>query len=106
MTIDDKWNYVAGTLITMRNETDKLEAAIDAVKIDHESLLVTPCDVLQDCLIDALGLLIDNCFDSLEWFIYECDYGRKPKEAGVEGNMRSIKTMEDLRWLMELQVKK
>ena len=42
--------------------------------------------------------------DAVEWFIFECDYGRNPKEAGVVGDVRKIATVDDLVWLLDLHV--
>jgi hypothetical protein len=57
---------------------------------------------MQDALITTLSLLAEDNFDSLNWFIFECDYGRSPMEAGLKGNMKLIRTVDDLRWLIEL----
>lgn len=102
MTKDDKWRFVAGALLQMRDQTDKMREATSSIMIAQESPLVAPYDSLQDCLITTLSLLIDDNFDNLSWFIFECDYGRDPKEAGLKGNMKPIRTVDDLRWLIEL----
>lgn len=102
MIKDDTWNFISGVLLQMRDQTDKMREATSSMLIAPESPLVAPCDVLQDCLISTLSLLIDDNFDNLSWFIFECDYGRDPKEAGLKGNMKPIRTVDDLRWLIEL----
>lgn len=100
MTKDDKWSFVAGVLLQMRDQTDKMREATSSMLIAPESPLVAPCDTLQDCLISTLSLLIDDDFDSLSWFIFECDYGRSPKKAGIKGNKKLIRKVDDLRWFI------
>ena len=38
-----------------------------------------------------------------EWFWLECDLGRAPKIAEVNGEERTIATVEDLIWLMGIE---
>ncbi len=102
MTTDDKWAFVAGVLIEMRDQTDKMQNIVSKLQISPESPIVTPCDKMQDSLISALSLLVEDDFDNLNWFIFECDYGRAPKEAGLKDNMKTIRTVDDLRWVIEL----
>jgi len=102
LTKDDKWAFVAGTLIEMRDQTDKMGEVVSQLQISHESPIVTPCDKMQDSLISTLSLLVEDYFDNLSWFVFECDYGRAPKEAGLKDNMKTIRTVDDLRWVIEL----
>lgn len=42
----------------------------------------------------------------LEWFIYENDCGERGHEAGYDGNMKQIRTVDDLLDLMEEGVRR
>ena len=49
---------------------------------------------------DHLG--IDQITEWLDWWAFECDFGAKPKQAGLVGQeMREIRTLEDLLWIIE-----
>jgi hypothetical protein len=39
----------------------------------------------------------------VEWFVYENDCGRNGYEAGPEGEIRAVKTVEDLMDLAEAE---
>lgn len=102
MTQDQKWEYIKKTLTKMQDCEDKHTAARKAVGLDFESPLVEPMHRMQDMLIDTLSIMVGDDFGSLGWYITECDYGLKPMEAGCTGNMRKIQTVDDVRWLIEL----
>ena len=41
----------------------------------------------------------------LSWFVFENDCGRNGYEAGVDGDVRAVKTVEDLLDLAEMEAK-
>lgn len=45
--------------------------------------------------------ILDDKYDFIEWYVHECDFGRKPKEAGCDGSMIIIDSYEKLREVME-----
>ena len=52
---------------------------------------------------DHLGA--DQITEWLDWWAFECDFGAKPKQAGVVGQeMREIRTLEDLLWIIEARM--
>lgn len=55
-----------------------------------------------DAYTAVLSILLDDDFKNLDWFASECDFGRKPMEAGKSGDMRRIATFDDLLWLIEV----
>ena len=102
MTPDDKWYFVSGCLQDLQKQSDRLSAATDGLMIAPESPLIEPMGFIEDSLLQALSLLINDDFENLTWFVYECDYGREPKKAGCKTDMRLIDTHDRLRWLIEL----
>ena len=52
---------------------------------------------------DHLGA--DQVTEWLDWWAFECDFGAKPKQAGIVGQeMREIRTLEDLLWIIEVRL--
>lgn len=54
-------------------------------------------DRYKEFVSEAVG---DNS-DWIGWYIYDNDCGEKELEAGFDHDLRSIKTVEDLVWLIE-----
>ena len=103
MTTDEKWQYIEKTLVKLMLSHDLHYGAVKAAMIEYESPLVEPMWKVQSLLVDALELLIGDEWGNVNWYVTECDFGREPKEAGIEGDMRVIQTVSELRWLIELQ---
>ena len=100
---DDDWTHITETLTSMRAHCDRHEAALDGLMIAPESPLYQTYWKIEGLLLASLGRIADDDFDSLIWYVYECDYGRKPKEAGQFDDMRLIDSYDRLRWLIEIQ---
>lgn len=63
----------------------------------HENLFLLndlTCDILEE-LINPDGV------DWISWYIWENDCGERGFLAGWDGNMRPIKNIDDLIWLIE-----
>lgn len=59
-------------------------------------------DLLDD-QVKIVATLIGDTKGGLDWFLFENECGDKGYEAGVdEGEVRSIKTVEDYLWLVDL----
>lgn len=57
---------------------------------------------LQSCIWSTVETII-SFFDPegwIMWYILENEYGAKGYDAGNKGNMKPIKTTEDLLWVM------
>ena len=102
MTDNQKWEYIGKTIKKLETQSKRFDEATDKLMICPESPLVEPFGWLTDFLLDSLSLMVGDTDGNISWFIYDCEYGGNPKEAGCEGNMREIETIEDLRWLVEL----
>lgn len=100
--VDFKWKFVEESLELLRDQIDKVNTAARAAMIVPESPLWEPAHVIGSRLVQSLSELVDDNFDNISWYVSECDFGRKPKDAGCAGDMRSIDTVDKLRWLVEL----
>lgn len=101
MIDEETWLFVSKILIDMQIQSDKLIKATERLLIAPESPLIEPHYVVEGNLIKVIERLIGDDFDNISWFVYECDYGRKPLEAGCKNDMRSIDSIENIRWLIE-----
>lgn len=65
--------------------------------------ITTPLSERLWAMSDRYGALIEAIIGRrtglLEWFIWENDCGKNGIEAGQEGDVRPIKTVDDLVWL-------
>ena len=100
---DDDWTHITDTLTSMRVHCGRHEAVLDGLMIAPESPLYQTYWKIEGLLLASLGRIADDIFNSLSWYVYECDYGRKPKEAGQVDDWRRIDSYDRLRWLIELQ---
>lgn len=99
---EKKWQHVFAALTEMQKQSARHAIAFDGLQVSPESPLVAPMGELIDLNLQTLSLLIGDTYQSLSWYVYECDYGRSPQEAGCPNDMRRINTHERLRWLIEL----
>ena len=102
MTDDKTWEFVERSLSIMRDQGDRLKEATDRLHIAPESPLLETHWIVEDAFTRALDRLIGDDYDNISWYVYECDYGRSPNEAGKDGDMRLIDSVQKLRWLVEL----
>lgn len=50
---------------------------------------------------EAVAKTVGDEDECMMWYQFDNDMGAKCLKAGIEGDMREIKTMEDLLWLIE-----
>lgn len=58
-----------------------MESLKGSVGADPESPLFTAIHALQEGYGKALGILLGDGWDWLEYYAFECDYGRKAQEV-------------------------
>jgi len=99
------------TDIDIKKEMESLVnhvATADAMyKLLRDLFGASPESPFVACLHDMLGgyiaLLSKAAGDDTEmiyWFVHENDCGAKGMEAGFDGDMRKIRTVDDLMWLL------
>lgn len=103
MTRDEKLAHIHAWHDAMVKADDTIQPVIDALALCGEDPITNTVWQLQGDLTRAYAALIDDAFESLSWFAGENDMGRNGMEAGVDGNTRTIRTVGDLLWLIELE---
>lgn len=89
------------------DEIQKAEAVIapisEVLGLSVECPIHTAMWALQAAYTKAVGKLVGDPAEWLSWYAHENDFGRKAYEAGVKGDMRPIKDLDDLLWVMEVE---
>lgn len=57
---------------------------------------------LMEALTKATAELVGDTMGNLDWYWMENDMGARGHTAGVVGDMREIRTLDDLLWLVEV----
>lgn len=102
MIDDNVWKFVVDKLNTLQKQHDILISVTDKLSICPESPLLSVQQIVEEALLDTLSLLIEDKTEYLHWYVYECDYGRSPMEAGCDGNMQVIDCTDKLRWAIQI----
>jgi len=103
--INDHWYFVSGCLQDLQKEHDILKKATTGLILPPESPLICPFFEVSDMLLKSLSMMINDNDKNIDWFVYECDFGRNPQEAGCKNSMKLIDSHDRLRWLIELDCK-
>jgi len=103
MTTEENWQFINEALTAMMVLSDEIESAQKPLILNPESPLVEPVWRTQALAVDALEKLIGDKDQNINWFVFECDFGRDSKQAGCKDDMRFIETIDDLRWLCDLE---
>ena len=102
MTRDEKLAHIQAWHDAMVKADETIKPVIDALALCGEDPITNTFWQLQGDLTRAYAALIDDAFESLSWYACENDMGRKEMEAGTGTEMRPIRTVEDLLWLIEV----
>lgn len=78
------------------------EAARDLLGCAPEAPLFANLYAIRDGYMDQVAAAIGDTTGWLSWFVYDNDHGRRGLEAGIDGDMRPIKTAADLLWVVNL----
>lgn len=84
---------------------DNLEAQFDALGKMFDGVTGPLFDSAWNAFTNyttLIAVLLGDELGAVEWFWYECDFGRKPLEGGNAEEMREIATFQDLLWLIEV----
>lgn len=98
-TRDEKWQYVEKQLKMLQENKVIFDKALEF--IDIESQLMQAIFKTEQSFVEALERIVGDHWQWLNWYVYENDYGKNAYEAGHGDNMREIKTLADVRWLLE-----
>lgn len=107
MDIEQAWKFVENSLSELEKQYEIIRSAARCIDLNPESPLTSPMYVVSEHLIKALEHLVDDKESTIDWYVHECDFGKKQMEAGYhtteKEEMRKIATIKDLRWLVEVQ---
>ena len=79
MALDEKWVFVEAALIKLREFSDEFDAAREPLLLAPESPLVEPMWRTQSVLIDTLEKLVGDEYGNVNWYAFECNFGRDAK---------------------------
>ncbi len=97
--LNENWGFIEEVLESIKKASKAQSTVGDFINPD--------CDFLQSAykvesyLVEALALLVDDKAGWLEWFVYENAFGKKALKAGLKEDLRPIKTLTDLRALID-----
>lgn len=96
------WALTTKSLIAAREQAEKIEYVGDLLQMSPNSPFLYGSYQIQWMLVRALELLVGASRGEIGWYVFETQYGRKPKQAGEDDDSRLIESVDDLRWLVEL----
>ena len=90
--------------VKKRNElSDKFDELFGGFMGNGDCYYSRFMDDLFDDQIKLVAEMIGDRKEGLEWFVYDNECGDKGLEAGVDGDMRKIKTVDDYIYLIKKQ---
>jgi len=101
MTREQKLLHIQAWHAAMTKADETIQPVIDALALCGEDPITNTVWQLQTDLTRAYAEILNDGFESLAWYAGDNDMGRKGMEARVAGEMRPIRTVDDLLWLIE-----
>ncbi len=102
MTKTEKLAILREWAVRLETANLLIDPIADALKLTPESPIHTAIWGLQTVYTKAVGKLVGDKADWLDWYASENDFGRKHMEAGPTGSTRPISALDDLVWVMEV----
>lgn len=106
MSMSDRDRQKLAALTRWQQAMEQADAAIDPViellQLQPESPVCGAVWQLQRLLTDMTAELVGDQAEWLDWYAYENDMGRKGLEAGWRDQLREIRTLDDLLWVIGL----
>lgn len=102
MTRDQKLAHLQAWHDAMTKANTTIQPVIDALALCGEDPITNTVWQLQTDLTRAYAEILDDAFESLNWYASENDMGAKGMKAGIGSDVRKIRAVEDLLWLIEV----
>lgn len=102
MTNAEKLNLLIEWRARMEAADNLIDPITEVLGLSVESPIHQAVWSLQDAYTKAVGKLVGDGGDWLDWYAHENDFGRKHMEAGPKDATRHISTLADLVWVMEV----
>ena len=77
---------------------DKLESALG---VQPDFGFFNECWKAMEASLKAVSIAVGDKDDWISWFAYDNDYGREALKAGYGDNLKSIRNVKGLIWLIE-----
>ena len=102
MTRDQKERHLNTWVAEMQSADARIQPVIDALRLDGGDPVCDTVWRLQSALTAAYAHLVGDADGWLSWFACENDFGRRGMEAGLRDELRPIRGVPDLLWLLEV----
>ena len=102
MTNSEKLAILTEWQTNMKASESDIEQFIAPLECAPESALYAIPWKLMDAYTKAVAQLVGDQAEWLSWHWSDNEWGEKSLEAGPTENMRQIKTLDDLVWLIEV----
>ena len=102
MTREQKLLHIQAWHAAMVKADETIKPVIDALGLCGDDPITNTVWQLQTDLTRAYAALLGDAIEQLEWYAADNDMGREGREAGIPGDMRPIRTVEELLWLIEV----
>lgn len=103
MTPEQKLAALTRWQEAMERSDVTIDPVVSLLQLQPESPVCDTVWRLQSALTAATADLVGDCGEWLNWYALENDMGRKGMEAGPAGQLREIRTIGDLLWVMEVK---
>lgn len=72
-------------LETLKEQSDKYNEMAKYIGLTPESDISNPIYTLIDSYVDVLKHLYEDNLEWIDYFIWECDWGKRPGEVSING---------------------
>lgn len=97
------WEHIITSLDNIKTQETKFNEIVDVMQVIPESDLCESFNAIIVDLLTTLSVMVDDDFGTFAWWVYENDYGKGGLEAGVDGEIKSIDSLDKLKWLIGTQ---
>lgn len=102
MTKDEKLELLKTWQAAIENMQKNLEPLEKALMFAPEAPLIEAIHTLQDACTQATGMALGGDEAGwMSWYWLENGMGSKKYDAGYDGELKPIETLDDLLWLLE-----
>lgn len=102
MNRDQKLAALRRWAAALKASNSLIDPVIELIDLRPEGPITTALWTTQNALTEATSELVGDQAEWLAWFASENEMGAKAMEAGPQGNLRSIRTLADLLWVIEV----
>ena len=102
MTTDEILQHLERWKHEMDSAARVCDTYLDPLKLSPESPVYSCIWSLQDALTAAVSRMVGDQVAWLSWYAADNEMGARAMPAGLTGQERPIRTLDDLAWLIEV----